>query len=86
MTEIIGFIGSVAFAISGIPAACAAYKDRSCTYPWAFLGLWGLGESLCSIYVLSKGADTLFWYNYLPNAICLIVLMRYNNAIPRKEV
>jgi hypothetical protein len=78
MFEIIGMVGSIAFALSGVPAAYHALRDRHCAYPWGFLILWGIGEILCSIYALHQGADILVWFNYVPNFLCLCILGYFN--------
>lgn len=85
MVELIGTVGSICFAISGIPAAYDAIKNRYCNYSWAFLGLWLIGEVLCSWYVLMKGVAALFYWNYLPNLACLLILICFNRVTRPKK-
>ncbi len=77
--NMLGIVGSVAFAISGAPAAYAAYKARKCTYSRPFLWLWLIGELSCLGYTAGIGAYVM-WINYVPNMLCLLVLFTYNTA------
>ncbi len=76
--DVIALIGSLAFAISAAPAAYAAYKAGTCTYNKAFLALWGIGE-ICYIFYMTATAQPLLLVNYVPNFLCLLVIMHYNN-------
>ena len=78
MTEVLGVIGSVCFAISGVPAAVEAIRKRTCAYNWSFLGLWFVGEACCIGYALLTGQWVLL-LNYIPNMACLLVLTGLNN-------
>lgn len=76
-TDVIGIVGSICFAVSGLPPAYEAYKARSCSYSKLFLALWFVGESSCIIYAVAKGTYPLL-LNYLPNMACLLILIRFN--------
>lgn len=75
--EIVGWIGSICFAICGLPAAYEAIRDKACSYSWTFLALWGIGEVFTSIYVIYLGNLALL-FNYGMNFICLVILIYYN--------
>lgn len=75
--EVIGMLGSICFAICGIPAAYQAWREKVCYYSWMFLGLWGAGEVLTAAYVIYL-QDWILLFNYGCNFICLLVLIRYN--------
>ena len=78
MIETIGWIGSTMLAICGLPQVihtiglgCA--KGLS----WWFLGLWGGGEILCSIYTyLQLGWDPLH-FNYGINMLFISIMIYY---------
>jgi uncharacterized protein with PQ loop repeat len=75
--EIIGWIGSVCFALSGIPQAWKCYKSgHSRGLSWGFLGLWFVGEIFTLIYIVPTGNVPLI-FNYSFNFLVLTVLLRY---------
>lgn len=77
MLDVLGWIGSVAFAICGIPQAYQSLKDgHTRGLNWGFLGTWTVGEVCMFLYVLPKG-DMPLILNYLGNGICLLVMLRY---------
>jgi hypothetical protein len=75
--ETLALIGSIAFAICGIPAAYIAYKTGKEHSPKSFLLLWLLGEVCYLIYTAHIG-QMILWLNYIPNLLCLLVMLRYN--------
>ena len=75
--ELIGLLGSICFAISGIPPAYQACKSGVCHYPWAFLLLWSAGELLTTVYVIYK-QEWILLLNYGFNFICLVILIKFN--------
>ncbi len=77
---ILAFVGSCAFAVSAIPAAYEAYKAGTCTYNGEFLACWALGELCYLVYMPMTGQYTLL-LNYIPNFICLLIIMYYNNRM-----
>lgn len=79
MTELIGTVGALCFALSGLPAAYEAIKAGFCSYSRPFLWLWLAGELCLMFYSAQIGAWTL-WVNYLPNLLCLLVLFYYNTS------
>ncbi len=79
MIDIIGLIGSVCFAVCGIPAAMEAYKAKYCNYNKIFLSLWLTGELACIIYAIGISKPILL-INYGGNLICLLVIIYYNKS------
>lgn len=75
--DVVGLVGSICFAICGVPAALDAWRRKGCCYPWSFLLLWLVGEVLTSAYVLYLG-NWILMINYVVNLICLLVIIRYN--------
>lgn len=75
--ETVGWIGSILFAICGLPQAIESYKSgHSRGLNWFFLGAWFGGEILTIIYVWPK-ADYPLLTNYLMNLVFLIVMLKY---------
>ena len=67
MMEIIGWTGSILFAICGIPQALDSFKrGNSEGLTWAFLLMWFFGEVLTLIYVIPK-LDWPLLFNYSCN-------------------
>jgi len=85
MLEILGWIGSVLFAVAAIPQAWKSYKDgNSDGLSTLFLWLWFWGEIFVLIYTIPK----LLWpllFNYIFNILLLFVILRYK-YFPRKPV
>lgn len=77
MMELIGWTGSILFAICGIPQAYESFR-RGNAYglTWAFLLMWFFGEVLTLIYVIPK-LDYPLLFNYSCNLICLLIILRY---------
>lgn len=83
MLTYIGWLGSVLFAICGIPQAWQCYRQgHSDGLGWSFLLLWFFGEVFTVIYVLPK-FDWPLLFNYGVNMACLLVILRYKFR-PRK--
>lgn len=74
MIDIIGWIGSIIFAICGFPQAIKSYKDgHSNGIGWGLIILWELGELLTLIYVLTKKEYPLI-INYIFNLISVSII------------
>lgn len=75
--ELIGWIGSIAFAICAAPQAWESYKTgKSDGITWGFLLLWLIGEIFTLIYVWPK----ILWpliFNYLGNIFFILIVVRY---------
>lgn len=77
MMDVIGWLGSMLFALCGLPQAVQSYKQKhSNGLAWMFLLMWFFGEVLTFIYVLPK-ADYPLLANYVVNFGFLIVIGYY---------
>lgn len=75
--QVIGWTGSILFALSGIPQAWTSYRQgHSRGLSPLFLGLWLAGEVLTLAYILPK-LDWPLLFNYGFNLSCLIVILKY---------
>ncbi|UCE71692.1 MAG: PQ-loop repeat-containing protein [Nitrospiraceae bacterium] len=79
MADILGWIGSVAFAICGIPQAWECYKHKSAQgISPGFIALWLIGEICYVISVLMKfGWVHWMMFNYGANIISISVISYY---------
>lgn len=81
--EIFGWIGSILFAVCGLPQALQSYRDgNSDGLNWFFLLAWFFGEIFTMVYILPKG-DIPLISNYVINICFLVVILRYK-MVPRK--
>lgn len=75
--ETIGWIGSICFAICGLPLAIQCYKDKHASgVNNAFLALWFTGEVCTLIYSLHLQKYPLI-LNYTGNLILLLIVIYY---------
>lgn len=75
--EIIGWLGSILFAICGLPQALQSMRDgHSDGLNWMFLLTWLSGEVLTIIYVFPK-ADYPLLFNYTLNLLFLTIIIWY---------
>ena len=75
--ETIGWIGSILFAICGLPQAIQCARDgHSRGLNWFFLLAWLGGEILTIAYVWPK-MDYPLLANYFANLGFLLVMLRY---------
>lgn len=75
--ELIGWIGSILFAICAAPQAVQCAKDGHARgLNWFFLLAWLGGEIFTIIYIWPK-QDIPLLANYLVNLIFLVVMLRY---------
>ena len=75
--EIIGWIGAVLFALSGIPQAWECYRTGNARgLAWGFVALWAGGELFTLAYILNRG-DLPLIFNYAVNFVVLAVILRY---------
>ncbi len=77
--DFIGWLGSVAFAICGLPQAWECFKKRSAKgISPIFVGLWLIGEVCYVISVLMKfGWVGWMMFNYLTNIFSIAVIIFY---------
>jgi len=72
----IGWIASVCFMLSGLPAAYEALITGTCLIPLGTLILWTLGEICAIIYILPR-RDKPLLVNYAINLIFLSIMWMY---------
>jgi len=81
--EIIGWIGSIAFAVCALPQVWDSYKKgHSKGLTWGFYILWVIGEIFTFLYVLPMGKAPMI-LNYGLNLIFLGII-GYYKVKPRK--
>lgn len=74
MLNILGWIGSILFAICGLPQAIKCYKEKHADgISTSFLLMWLFGEIFTMIYVLPK-MDLPLLFNYSINLVFLFVI------------
>ena len=75
----IGWIGSILFAICGIPQAYQCWKQKHADgLSWPFLLAWFFGEVLTLIYIFLKPKlDIPLVFNYVFNLSALLIIFRY---------
>ena len=75
--EIVGWIGSILFAVCGIPQAVKSYKEKhSDGVSLSFILLWLFGEIFSLIYVMGKDLPPILC-NYVVNLVCIFIILRY---------
>ncbi len=79
LSDLIGWMGSVAFAICGLPQAWACYKTKTARgISPLFLGLWLMGEICYILSVLLKfGWVAWMMFNYAMNILSIAVIGFY---------
>jgi uncharacterized protein with PQ loop repeat len=76
--DIAGWVGSVLFAICGLPQALHSFKVKnSHGLTWGFLGLWLGGEIFTLIYIMPKNDVAPLLLNYGLNLVFLSVICWY---------
>ena len=88
MADYIGWLGSVAFALCGIPQAWECHKHRSAAgINPIFVCLWLVGELCYIISVLMKfGWVIWMMFNYTANLFSIAVIVFYLINDRRKEL
>ena len=79
MISVIGWIGSVCFALCGVPQAVACYRQGHAKgISTIFLLLWASGEVLYIIAVFMEfGFVAWMMANYFTNLVSISVIIRY---------
>ena len=79
LADAIGWVGSLAFAVCGLPQAWNCIKTRTAKgISPGFLGLWLLGEVCYVASVLMKyGWVNWMMFNYLSNIASVVVISYY---------
>lgn len=85
--EMIGWIGSIAFAVSAIPQMIKSYEDKNSDgLAWGLLILWIIGELFSLLYVIPLKQYPMIT-NYVVNSIFLFVILYYKiNPTRKKEI
>jgi uncharacterized protein with PQ loop repeat len=79
---ILGWIGSLFFAICGVPQAYMSYKNKNSDgMSWLFLIFWSLGNIFTFAYVILTEQIPLI-ANYMFNFLILLVIIRYKIKWP----
>ncbi len=74
---ILGWIGSILFAVCGLPQAYKCYKEKHADgISTAFLLMWFFGEVFTLIYIFPK-MDMPLLFNYSMNLVFLFVIAYY---------
>lgn len=79
IADVIGWMGSAAFAICGLPQAWECYKHKTARgINPLFIGLWLIGEVCYVISVLLKfGWVSWMMFNYVANILSIMVITYY---------
>ena len=81
--ETMGWIGSILFAVCGLPQAIESIKDgNSDGLTWSFLILWFLGEIFTLPYIIHNGSLPLL-FNYSLN-FCFVLIILFYKIKPRR--
>jgi uncharacterized protein with PQ loop repeat len=74
--DIIGWLGSICFAICALPQAYSSWKHKNSDgISWGFLILWLVGEVLTLTYILLTTAQLPLIANYCLNFVFLVVII-----------
>ena len=77
MLEVIGWIGSIAFAVSALPQAYHSWKTKNSNgITWGLITCWWIGEWCCLIYVIPQLQWPLI-ANYVGNIVFVSVITYY---------
>lgn len=79
MIELIGWIGSMLFALCAVPQVIMVWKQKHAHgLSWGFLNMWFWGEVLCFYYVASQPTLQIpLLANYVLNFILLQIIFFY---------
>ncbi len=84
MIEVIGWVGSILFALCAVPQAWQSWKNKhSDGLTWPFLLMWFFGEILTIIYVSQKNDVIPLLTNYYLNIVLLVIIIWYR-LFPQK--
>ncbi len=77
--DFVGWVGSIAFALCGLPQAWECYKHGSAKgISPLFIALWFIGEICYVISVLMKfGWVSWMMFNYLANLFSIVIIVFY---------
>jgi len=79
MVDILDFIGSITFMLSGVPQAIFSYKQgHSRGLDRRFLWLWFIGEISFLISFTIDFRSLWIVMNYIVGTLCVLIVMRYS--------
>lgn len=76
--ELTGWLGAALFALCGLPQAWKTFRTgKADDISWAFLGMWGGGEVLTTVYVVGRTQWTQLplLVNYALNTAVVVYLL-----------
>lgn len=82
MIDTIGWIGSICFALCGVPQAWQCFRAKNADgLSSLFLALWLVGE-ICYIVSVWARFGWVDWmmFNYVANIFCIIVILYYKRC------
>lgn len=86
MSDIIGWIGAVSFAVCAIPQAYTCYKTKSARgLSMSFLLLWTIGEICLLYYSFMEVFSYQLIFNYVFNLTCLAIIFYYKFKDHRRD-
>ncbi len=76
LADAIGWVGSVAFAVCGLPQAWNCVRTRTAKgISTGFIGLWFLGEVCYVVSILMKyGWVSWMMFNYISNIVSIVII------------
>ena len=77
MSNILGWIGSICFAICGAEEAYKAYIFKRCDIGWFMLITWQIGEILTLLAIISDAPLGYLLFNYGLNIAFISVMIHY---------
>lgn len=82
--QLVGWIGSIAYAICGAPQAYDSWKKgHSRGMTWGFFVLWSIGEVFTFLYIIPMHSAAMVT-NYSVNLVFLCIIGWYK-IYPRKN-
>ena len=76
MSALLGWLGAIALALCGIPAACKAIRDGHARgLSTAFVALWWIGELAMLAHVIAERSGAALVANYAANAVLVSVIV-----------
>ena len=75
--EMMGWLGSIALAICGLPQALQSFKEKNSNgISWGFVLLWAFGELFALAYVYNR-LDLPLLLNYATNILIVGIILYY---------
>lgn len=90
LTETVGWIGNILFAICGLPQVIKTYRCKSANdLSVLFLWMWLMGEILTFTYIIIGDWETgiphfPLYFNYIVNIFMAVYLVYAKYTYPKK--